>query len=516
MAPKWQSKSVKNLLASFGIEAPDIVISDLVVDSRQVAIHKAFLAVNGHKQDGRHFIPQAISLGAKVIVAECDEEAHHGETEMREHSIIVKFYRLAERLSELAEAFYDSPSQAMQTVAVTGTNGKTSTAHFVAQLGQLLGNKWGLIGTLGAGFLDNLNETANTTPEAVTMHRILAGVRAEGAEAVAYEASSHAMVQNRIKHLHTDVAIFTNLSRDHLDYHGDMEEYAKAKRQLLQQPGLRFVVLNMQDPEHQNWLPLLPESVTPVLFGIDVEPPDKGQYCIARDIHYSNQGVEFTLDASWGDSGKGASFRGQAQVKSCLLGHFNVANLIAAIAAQLCLGADFTDLQKCIGNIHPVPGRMELFRSESSATFVVDYAHTPDALENVLTSLKTHTTGDLWCVFGCGGERDQGKRPLMGKAAESLADKIILTSDNSRSEQTQHIIDDILSGMSKQVRQDRELVQIFPDRREAVQAALRQSKQSDLVVLAGKGHENYQIINGQTMPYDERTYLKSLLQEGER
>ena len=394
----------------------------------------------------------------------------------------------------------------MQTVAVTGTNGKTSTAHFVTQLGQLLGNKWGLIGTLGAGFLDNMNETANTTPEAVTMHRILATVKADGADAVAFEASSHAMVQNRIKQLHTDVAIFTNLSRDHLDYHGDMEEYAKAKRQLLQQPGLRFMILNMQDPEHKNWLPLLPESVTPIFFGIDAETPKNAQYCIARSIKYSNQGVEFTLDSSWG----------QTSVKSCLLGHFNVANLIAAISAQLCLGADFTDLQKCIGNIKPVPGRMELFRSQSSATFVVDYAHTPDALENVLTSLKTHTTGDLWCVFGCGGERDQGKRPLMGKAAESLADKIILTSDNSRSEQTQNIIDDILSGLSEQSRQNSAFVQVIPDRQEAVQAALHQARKSDMVVLAGKGHENYQIIDGQTLSYDERTYLKSLLQEGER
>ncbi|UAA38093.1 UDP-N-acetylmuramoyl-L-alanyl-D-glutamate--2,6-diaminopimelate ligase [Paraneptunicella aestuarii] len=512
MTPKWQTRDLKTLLQPFGIEAPSIDIVDLAIDSREVGIHKAFVAVNGHRQDGREFIPQAVSLGAKVIIAETEDESEHGDTEMREHSIIIKFYDLFHRLSELSEAFYGEPSQSMKTIAVTGTNGKTSTAHFAAQLGQLLHKKAALIGTLGAGFLGDLQETINTTPVAVTMHRILAELSAEGADVVAFEASSHAMVQSRIKHLHTDVAIFTNLSRDHLDYHGDMEEYAKAKRMLLKQPGLKHMILNAGDAEHKNWLAMMPEGVTPVFFGVEIATPEQGLFCIAREVRYSNRGISFILHTSWGE----------VPVTTSLLGEFNVANLIGAVAAYLCLGAELSELEKCLGQIQPVPGRMELFRSEKnhltgsgkpSATFVVDYAHTPDALEQVLASLKIHMKGKLWCLFGCGGERDQGKRPLMGKAAEQGADAIILTSDNSRSENTQDIIQDILSGMD---RPDSEHILIVPDRKEAIKTALRKATPDDLVLLAGKGHETYQIINGQTLPYDERNYLNTLLQGEER
>ena len=505
MTPKWPVKTVKQLLEPFGIDAPAIEIQDVVLDSRKVAIHKAFLAIKGHELDGRDFIPQAISLGAKVIIAECDNAAEHGETEMREMSVIIKFYQLAAQLSQLAEGFFDSPSQQLKTVAVTGTNGKTSTAHFVAQLGELLGERSALVGTLGAGFPDSMQKTANTTPDAITMHRILADVRAEGAKAVAFEASSHALVQNRIRHLHTDVAVFTNLTRDHLDYHGSMEDYAKAKRLLLNQPGLQKAVLNMGDPEYKNWLANLPEKVLPVLFGIDEQKPALGDYCIAKNLDYNASGVTFDLHSSWGN----------AKVQCALLGHFNVANLLGAIAAQLSLGADFESLTVAVSKVRPVPGRMELFEHAKTATFVVDYAHTPDALENVLIAIKRHAPGKLWCVFGCGGERDHGKRPMMGKVAETNADRVVLTSDNSRGESTDAIIQDILSGVSSQFSQSDDLY-IVPERTDAVKAAMKQAATDDVVVLAGKGHEDYQIVNGQKTSYDEREYLQTLLSEVEQ
>ncbi|MCY7294254.1 UDP-N-acetylmuramoyl-L-alanyl-D-glutamate--2,6-diaminopimelate ligase [Alteromonas sp. a30] len=505
MTPKWPVRLLSDVLAPFGIDAPAIEIDDLVLDSRQVAIHKAFLAVKGHELDGRDFIPQAISLGAKVIIAECNDAAQHGETEMREMSIIIKFYELAKQLSRLAEVFFSSPSEGLKTFAVTGTNGKTSTTHFIAQFAQLLGETSALVGTLGAGLLGDLKKTQNTTPDAITMHRILAEVKADGAQSVAFEASSHALVQNRIKYLQTGVAVFTNLTRDHLDYHGDMQTYAAAKRLLLRQPGLHHLVLNIEDDEHKNWVANKPSMVNVIYFGLEQSQQPRSEeaaYCFANNIRYHASGVSFTLNTSWGD----------AEVTSCLLGGFNIANLLAAIASQLACGAKLATLVDSIASIRPVPGRMELFKQQQSATFVVDYAHTPDALENVLTSIKKHVSGKLWCVFGCGGERDLGKRPLMGKVAETLADQIILTSDNSRGEATLNIIKDIQKGMTLESAQSPN-VHVIESRQLAVKTALEKAEINDVVVLAGKGHEDYQIIDGQKKAYDEREYLQTLLSE---
>jgi UDP-N-acetylmuramoyl-L-alanyl-D-glutamate--2,6-diaminopimelate ligase len=268
--PQAFDQSVKPLLAHFGIDAPDIMISDLVLDSRDVAIHKAFIAVAGHTLDGRDFIPQAVSLGAKVIVAHCDEITRHGHVEMREQSVIVYFYQLPEKLSELAAHFYQFPANSMSVVAVTGTNGKTSTVQLISQLAHLMGERAASIGTLGAGMYSSISDTqilgntVNTTPDAITMQRLLAEFVGEGAFQVALEASSHALVQSRIKAVKTDIAIFTNLSRDHLDYHGSMAEYGLAKRLLLSQPELAYVVLNVNDAEHKNWLANIPKSTSVV------------------------------------------------------------------------------------------------------------------------------------------------------------------------------------------------------------------------------------------------------------
>lgn len=488
---------IKQLLQPFAIDAPAIEVQELVLDSRDVAIHKAFLAIKGHQLDGREFIPQAVSLGAKVIIAETEVEQEHGQMQMREQSLILHFYQLSQYLSALAVRFYQQPADKLSVVAVTGTNGKTSTVQLCAQMSQHLGTRAGSIGTLGAGPVGQMTTTINTTPDAISMQSLLADMSAQGVEMVSLEASSHALVQHRIQQLKTDIAVFTNLTRDHLDYHGTMQEYAKAKRLLLKQPGLKWAVINQEDIEGKNWLDELSQQTQAVLFGFEQPLTGyQGKYCMAKDVVYSATGANFVLESSWGE----------ITIQSALLGRFNVLNLLAAIACQLCLGHELSAVKKAVAQLRAVTGRMELFSQQNLPAFVVDYAHTPDALEQTLKALRVHTQGQLWCVFGCGGDRDQGKRPLMGEIAERLADKVILTNDNSRSEQPQQIIQDILQGCRAPQHIKTEL-----DRKQAIAMALDTARQGDIVLVAGKGHEDYQIIGEQKVTYDEREYIRQIL-----
>jgi UDP-N-acetylmuramoyl-L-alanyl-D-glutamate--2,6-diaminopimelate ligase len=495
-------QSIKPLLARFDIDAPDIMISDLVLDSRDVAIHKGFIALGGHALDGRDFIPQAVSLGAKVILAQSDDAHMHGHMDMREQSLIISFYQLPELLSALAAAFYHYPADKMHVVAVTGTNGKTSTVQLTSQLAHLLGQKAASIGTLGAGIYnhgdgqENLDNTLNTTPDAISMQRLVAGFAQQSIAQVALEASSHALVQRRIAALKCDVAVFTNLSRDHLDYHGSMSDYALAKRSLLQQPGLSHAVINADDKEHENWLAAMPSEIKPVLFGLKPSSDTlhgEQLFCIAQDIIYTADGCRFSLKSSWG----------QCDLHLALLGQFNVSNVLAAIAVQLCLGKSLQQIADVAQHLSPVPGRMELFTAPGQGTLVVDYAHTPDALEQALLALRHHCQGQLWCVFGCGGDRDTGKRSLMGEIAENNADRVIITNDNSRNEEPLNIANEILAGCLNP-----ELVSVELDRREAIKAAHAQAKAGDIVLVAGKGHEDYQIIGGESVAYDERAFVR--------
>jgi UDP-N-acetylmuramoyl-L-alanyl-D-glutamate--2,6-diaminopimelate ligase len=505
--PDAFDQSLKPLLAHFGIDAPDIMISDLVLDSRDVAIHKAFIAIDGHALDGRDFIPQAVSLGAKVIVAQCDDITSHGHVEMREQSVIVHFYQLSENLSELAGYFYQFPANSMSVIAVTGTNGKTSTVQLTSQLAYLMGEQSASIGTLGAGMYSPssdskaLQNNVNTTPDAISMQRLLAEFVSEGAFQVALEASSHALVQNRIKAVKTDIAIFTNLSRDHLDYHGSMAKYGLAKRRLLSQPELAYAVINVNDPEHKNWLVNIPKTTSVVLYGQNInaaDVPSEYQYCVANNIRYTAEGIALSVQSSWGE----------CELRLLLLAEFNVSNVLAAICSQLCLGKSLKQIAYIVQKLKPVAGRMELYSRQKHATIVVDYAHTPDALEKALLAAKQHCHGKLFCVFGCGGDRDVGKRSLMGEIAERLSNKVILTDDNVRSENPKDIIQGILAGCINP-----EQVLVEHDRKTAIKAAAKQASAGDIILVAGKGHENYQVIGNQTLAYDERQFV-ALFQEG--
>jgi UDP-N-acetylmuramoyl-L-alanyl-D-glutamate--2,6-diaminopimelate ligase len=505
MLTEQRAKSIKPLLAAFAIDAPDIAVEDLVLDSRDVAVHKAFIALIGHALDGRDFIPQAISLGAKVIISEADSVDEHGHLDMREQSLIIQFYQLARHLSALATAFFAQPAQQLKVIAVTGTNGKTSTVQLTSQLAHLLGEKAASIGTLGAGIyrdhepLLGLSTTLNTTPDAVSMQRLLAQFVAQDATVVALEASSHALVQHRLSELKTDVAVFTNLTRDHLDYHLTMSAYAQAKRMLLSQPQLRFAVLNDDDGDSKNWLAAMPEGVMPVLFSVTGKPGSlspTAKYLYATEIEYLPKGCRFKLCSSWGE----------VDIEVALLGHFNLANLLAAIAAQLCLGKSLQAIAAVCNKLTAINGRMEVFSCADKPSVVVDYAHTPDALQQTLHALRAHTRGRLFCVFGCGGGRDQGKRPLMGGIAERLADKVIITNDNSRNEDPAHIAQQILSGCIEP-----QHISVELDRKTAIALAVAEASNEDLILVAGKGHEDYQIIGGQSLPYNERQFVQDYL-----
>lgn len=507
MPANQREVSMKTLMAKFDISAPDIIVNDLVLDSREVAIHKVFVAIKGHQLDGRDFIPQAISLGAKVILTECEQPDTHGHLEMRENSVLINVFELGKKLGDIAAEFYGHPSNQLDIIAVTGTNGKTSTVQLATRLRYALGDACASIGTLGAGMCQpdthELDATANTTPDAINMQRMLADFVDRGAKQVAMEASSHALVQHRMKSVMTKVAVFTNLSRDHLDYHGSMAEYAKAKRLLLNQPGLEFAVINADDRESQAWLNALPENVTPILTSIQGHPePDQStvtnaKVCYAESIVFSTSGCSLSLVSSWGD----------AEVHLPLLGHFNVANYLSAFASLLALGLEFDALVEATGEVKPVPGRMEIFSNQNGANIVVDYAHTPDALEQALKAAREHCQGQLISVFGCGGDRDKGKRSLMGEVAERHADKVILTSDNNRSEAPEDIMRDILSGCTQP-----DAIHCEVDRKQAIRFALSKTTDTDLIVVAGKGHEDYQITGGQTQPYNERLYVANLLE----
>jgi UDP-N-acetylmuramoyl-L-alanyl-D-glutamate--2,6-diaminopimelate ligase len=333
------------------------------------------------------------------------------------------------------------------------------------------------------------------------MQRLLAAFVAEGVCQVALAASSHALVQNRIKAVKIDIAVFTNLSRDHLDYHGSMAEYGSAKRLLLCQPELAYVVLNVNDPEHKNWLANISQTPSVVLYGLNIsaaDMPSEYQYCVANNVRYTAEGIALSVQSSWGD----------CELRLSLLAEFNVANVLAAICSQLCLGKNLKQIAYIVQKLKPVAGRMELYKRQGHATIVVDYAHTPDALEKALLASKQHCRGKLFCVFGCGGDRDVGKRSLMGEIAEKLSDKVILTDDNVRSENPQNIIHDILAGCINP-----EQILIEHDRKTAIKAAAFEASAGDIILVAGKGHENYQIIGNQTMAYDERQYVTNF-QEG--
>ncbi|MCL1078906.1 UDP-N-acetylmuramoyl-L-alanyl-D-glutamate--2,6-diaminopimelate ligase [Parashewanella spongiae] len=464
----------------------------LVLDSRKVQQEDIFVAIPGHQVDGRRFINQAIERGAVLCLAHTNEMKQHGLIEQAEKSKILYFYQLAEQLSTIACHRYPVDNNALKIIAVTGTNGKTTVSQLIAQLARLTGINSAVMGTLGNGLWGQLQDTGNTTADAITVAKQLHELQQQGVRLCVMEVSSHALIQHRVAAISFSSAIMTNLSRDHLDYHGDMASYAAAKKQLFQFPSLSHQVFNLDDDTAQQWFV---EMSSDIGVGFSVEQQNGATFA-TRNEQFHPQGM--TADFSWPD--------GHGKIESSLLGHFNLSNLVAAITVMALEGFDVHQLLENVPKLEAVPGRMECYHTKNRASVVVDYAHTPDALAKALDAIRLHCDNQLWCLFGCGGDRDKGKRALMAKTAEQKSDNVVITSDNPRTESPQQIIADILTGINRL-----NTVSVEADRVTAIKQSFAQIQAGDVLLLAGKGHETYQEINGVKHHYDERALVTELV-----
>jgi len=485
--------------------AGGIVVRGLALDSREVRAGDAFVALKGSREHGITFAPTALARGAAAILAERPEVVaasapaflHSAEGRMGEIGVdapLIWIDRLREKVGPIAARFFADPSHSLAIVGVTGTNGKTSTVHLLAQALSHAGHKVATIGTLGAGLFGAVAEGVRTTPDAIAVQGLLAAFRDEDATHVAMEVSSHALDQGRVNGVAFDIAVFTNLTRDHLDYHGTMGDYGAAKERLFSWPGLTAAVINADDAFGRALAARVPEDVALVRYGIDRDDADVA----ARDIATSTSGLRFHLATPWGEG----------IVESRLLGRFNVSNLLAVASCLGRLDFPFEAIRDAMSNLDPVAGRMNRLGGEGALPLiVVDYAHTPDALEQALTSLRAHCSGRLICVFGCGGERDAGKRPEMGAIAQALSDRIIVTDDNPRGEDGGDIVAQIVAGLSRP-----ELALIERDRGAAIALAVSEASAGDIVLIAGKGHEPYQEIAGVKHPFDDLLVARAALE----
>jgi len=477
--------------------ASTIDFNELILDSRNIQRNDCFIAINGHDLDGRQFIAKAISQGASAVLQDADLESSHGTIVYIADVPVISFYGLNSQLSALAAQLYQQPSQQLQMVGVTGTNGKSTITQIIANWVDLLGEKAGVMGTIGNGLFGDLTDTENTTGSALDVQAEINRQLSAGAKLSAMEVSSHGLLQGRVNAVDFDVALFTNLTRDHLDYHGSMENYAAAKKQLFIGTA-KHKIINHDDACGANWLTEFDDAIA---FSVcDDLSVSAGKYIFASELQFGTDGFQCQINSSWG----------QGLLRSQLIGEFNVSNVTAALASLLALGYDLTTLLEVAPLLTPVCGRMELFNHANSAAFVVDYAHTPDALEQALKALRVHCTGQLWCIYGCGGDRDKGKRPLMAKVAEKFADKTIITDDNPRTEPADLIVNDMLAGLTD-MDLDVEQAVVIHDRQAAIAFALKQSNSNDVVLVAGKGHENYQIIGKEKLHYSDRESIQTLL-----
>ncbi len=480
----------------------DPVISSISLDSRTVVPGGLFLACAGDRHHGLDFVFQVLEQGAAAILCEPGGDWPQTQIDALATEIAVPLLSmegLSQQVSQLAARFYGEPGRDMKIIGITGTNGKTSCSQFLAEALQA-SMPCGIVGTLGNGFPGVLQAGRHTTPEPVELQSILADLRGQGAQAVAMEVSSHALDQGRAAAVQFDCAVLTNLSRDHLDFHGDMAGYAAAKQRLFEYPGLRCAVLNLDDPFGWALLKTLPETVQVVAYGLsrpDRPLPSRIKGWVwSSEIASTQQGMHIQLESSWG----------AGALDSKLLGRFNVSNLLAVLAVLLEQGMPMASALQQLSKVNTVPGRMERFGGGDQPLVVVDYAHTPDALEQAITALQPHTSGRLICLFGCGGDRDQGKRPLMGAIAERLCDGVTLTDDNPRSEDGDQTINGILSGMRHP-----DVIQVQRNRAEAINSAIAEATAGDLVLVSGKGHETTQLCGDLVLYFSDREQVQKAL-----
>ena len=470
LIPQWQGAPVE--------------IAGLTLDSRKVAPGFLFLAMPGQRHDGRQHIQQAIAAGAAAVAYEAGD-GFSCDADIPTLPVV----QLANELSAIAGRFYGQPADSLGLIGITGTNGKTSVSQMLAQALNRLGQPCGVIGTLGSGLPGALLDHGMTTPDALAVQQQLASLRDQGAQRVSMEVSSHALQQGRVAALQFEVGVFTNLSRDHLDYHGDMASYGAAKARLFGQS--RTAVINLDDDFGRQLAVNCPVPVA--TYSVSDEAADL--HC--SDIRFDAEGIKARLHTP----------AGSIDLRSPLLGTFNLSNLLAVAGALLALRISLDQVAELLGELLPPDGRMQRLGGNGQPLVVIDYAHTPDALEKALAALRAHVAGRLICVFGCGGDRDRGKRPLMGRIAEQGADQVVVTDDNPRTEPSVAIIEEIRAGIEQP-----QQVTVIANRAEAISQIIARAEPGDVILLAGKGHETYQEIHGVRHPFSDIEQAERALQ----
>ena len=478
-------------LINHPLENRDVEIKGITLDSRKVKKGFLFIAVAGAVEHGLVYAKQAINNGAIAIIYEPKGSECFKDDLLDCYTLEVK--GLGVKLGKIADRFYQSPSKKLEVIGVTGTNGKTTCSQFLLQLMP----ESGVIGTLGWGEKEALTQTLNTTPDALDMHHILAEFVKLKKKVVVMEVSSHGLEQGRVNAVNFKGAIFTNLTRDHLDYHGSMAAYLEAKLMLFKRSELQFVVVNSDDENSRFFLEAANSHVKKWAFSAKGNTIDSAENIIVEEINNSLKGINFVV--CWGMK--------KALIQTKIIGACNLENILAVIAVLLAQGYSLDQAASKVEELNPVSGRMECFGGEEKPFVIVDYAHTPDALEKVLLGLRAYCEKTLWVVFGCGGNRDQGKRAEMGSVAERLADRVVITDDNPRLEKPEQIINDILQGCA------RSKCEVISDRKKAIQSVINKAGKRDCIVIAGKGHESYQDVHGVKHDFSDQDVVQKALLE---
>ena len=479
-------------------DVSDLAIHGLSLDSRAIEAGDLFIALGGEKSCGLDFSADVEARGATVIAwdatnSRCQSVAK--SVEKKVHIPLVAVADLAEKTGEISARFYAQPSRFMRVIGVTGTDGKTSVSHIIAQALSEPDLPCGFIGTIGVGALGDLRTATHTTPNAITLQKHLSEFSAQKYTSVVMEVSSHALDQGRVNGVVFDTAVFTNLGRDHLDYHQDLESYAAAKKKLFALPELKRAVINIDDDYGENIISGLPEGVAHMTYGFSLA----ADVCV-REITQTKKGLDIHVQTP----------AGTALLHSPLIGDFNVSNLLAALAVLLISGVALDTAVLQLKKVRCIPGRMEKIQEKNprAPMVVIDFAHTPQALTAALAALRPRANANLWCVFGCGGDRDRGKRPEMAVAAESFADHVVVTNDNPRTESPGMIIEEICAGFKTP-----EKVEIIHDRKAAIAFAIGHANHDDVILVAGKGHEKFQLMANEKMAFDDCLVAKELLEQ---
>ncbi len=477
-----------------------VVVTGVQMDSRLLRKGDLFIACFGRNHDARNYIDAAIEQGCSAVLA--DSGGDWQGIQLRDQVPIIAIDNLSAKISEIAGRFYGHPSTKLSVIGITGTNGKTSCSQFIAQSMTSLGCRCGVIGTLGYGICGELKETQLTTPDAVFTQTALAEMVSENVDPIAMEVSSVGLHQKRVRAVKFDTAVFTNLTRDHLDYHESMEAYGENKKKLFAMPGLSAAIVNLDDPFA---LPII-NSISSDVEILTYSLKNKVATVYAESIELTRGGFSASI----------VTPLGEGKISGKLIGYFNFSNVLAVVTALINYlprkgETSIEAICQAISKLQPVDGRMEIIGESEEITAVVDYAHTPDGLRSALTALRDHFKGSIWCVFGCGGNRDKGKRPLMGEIAEKFSDKLVITDDNPRNEEGDEIVEHILSGVNEP-----DKVAVVRDRAAAISHAIANANSGDVVLVAGKGHETYQDIAGTRNIFSDAKQVRLALQERDK